>query len=62
MKALFLLLPTRSVLLSIGAGDRSGTRFDLLDITGDGPLPYTRLAARYDFNERHALRLALALL
>jgi hypothetical protein len=38
----------------------TGSRFDLLDLTGDGPAPYARLYATYDFNERHALRLNLA--
>lgn len=38
----------------------TGTRFDMLKLTGDGALPYARLYATYDFNERHALRLNLA--
>lgn len=38
----------------------TGTRFDMLDLTGDGPTAYARLSATYDFNERHALRLTLA--
>jgi len=38
----------------------TGTRFDMLDLTGDGPVPYARLRATYDFNARHALRLELA--
>lgn len=38
----------------------TGTRFDMLKLTGDGPVPYARLYATYDFNERHALRLNLA--
>lgn len=40
-------------------GDQ-GTGFDLMDLTGRGPDPYVRLAATYDFNARHALRLTLA--
>ncbi len=38
----------------------TGTRFDLLPLTGDGPEPYVRASATYDFNARHALRLTLA--
>jgi hypothetical protein len=38
----------------------TGTRFDLLDLTGDGPEAYARVSATYDFNARHALRLTLA--
>ncbi len=38
----------------------TGTRFDLLPLTGDGPDPYVRVSATYDFNARHALRLTLA--
>ena len=38
----------------------TGTRFDLLDLTGDGPEAYARVSATYDFNTRHALRLTLA--
>ena len=38
----------------------TGTRFDMLDLTGDGPVPYARLRATYDFNARHAVRLELA--
>lgn len=38
----------------------TGTRFDMLDLTGEGPTAYARLSATYDFNERHALRLTLA--
>lgn len=38
----------------------TGTRFDMLKLTGDGPVPYARLYATYDFNERHTLRLNLA--
>ncbi len=38
----------------------TGTRFDMLDLIDDGPLPYARLRATYDFNARHALRLELA--
>ena len=37
-----------------------GTRFDLLDLTGQGPDPYVRVCATYAFNGRHALRLTLA--
>jgi hypothetical protein len=38
----------------------SGTKFDMLDLTGDGPDAYIRLDATYAFNDRHALRLTLA--
>ena len=37
-----------------------GTKFDMLDLTGNGPDPYVRVYATYDFNKRHALRLTLA--
>jgi hypothetical protein len=37
-----------------------GTKFDLLDLTGNGPDPYVRVYATYAFNDRHALRLTLA--
>lgn len=40
--------------------NKTGTRFDMLDLTGDGPDAYTRLYAQYDFNDSHALRLNLA--
>ncbi len=38
----------------------TGTTFDMLDLTGEGPDAYFRLYATYEFNERHALRLNLA--
>ena len=38
----------------------TGTRFDLLELTGKGADPYARLYASHDFNERHSLRLTLA--
>ena len=38
----------------------TGTKFDMLDLTGAGPDPYVRLYAKYNFNERHSLRLNLA--
>jgi len=38
----------------------TGTRFNMLDLTGTGMSPYFRLYATYDFNERHALRLTFA--
>ena len=38
----------------------TGTKFDMLDLTGSGPQPYIRLYATYEFNPRHALRLTLA--
>jgi hypothetical protein len=38
----------------------SGTRFDMLNLTGKGADPYFRITATYDFNDRHALRLTLA--
>ncbi|MDZ7830306.1 MAG: hypothetical protein U5L07_00985 [Desulfobacterales bacterium] len=37
-----------------------GTKFDMLDLTGNGPDPYVRVYATYDFNNRHALRLTVA--
>ena len=37
-----------------------GTKFDLTDLTGDGPDQYIRLYAKYDFNEKHSLRVTLA--
>jgi len=38
----------------------SGTKFDMLDMTGRGPDPYVRLYATYAFNDRHAVRLTIA--
>lgn len=38
----------------------TGTRFDMLDLTGSGPAPYVRLYGTYAFNDRHALRLTIA--
>jgi hypothetical protein len=38
----------------------TGTRFDMLRLTGNGPDAFQRLYASYDFNERHALRLNIA--
>ncbi|HEY5653438.1 MAG TPA: hypothetical protein VIR63_03605 [Pontiella sp.] len=38
----------------------TGTKFDLMELTGDGPDPYIRLYATYNFNEQHALRLTFA--
>jgi len=38
----------------------TGTKFNMLDLTGSGPRPYIRLYATYEFNPRHALRLTLA--
>ena len=38
----------------------TGTKFDMLDLTGKGPDAYLRLYATYEFNERHSLRLNLA--
>jgi hypothetical protein len=38
----------------------TGTKFDMLDLTGKGPDPYVRLYATYAFNRRHALRLTVA--
>lgn len=37
-----------------------GTKFDFLDLTGDGPDPYVQFYATHAINERHALRLTLA--
>jgi hypothetical protein len=38
----------------------TGTRFDMLDLTGSGPDAVFRLMTTYTFNENHALRLTLA--
>lgn len=38
----------------------TGTRFDMTDITGSGADLAMRFYAKYDFNQRHALRLNLA--
>ncbi len=38
----------------------TGTRFDMLDLTGKGSDPYVRIYATYNFNEKHALRLTFA--
>jgi hypothetical protein len=38
----------------------TGTRFDMLDLTGTGSDPYVRIYAIYNFNEKHALRLTFA--
>ena len=38
----------------------TGTKFDMLDLTGSGPEPYVRLYATYAFNDRHALRVTIA--
>ncbi|MCB1071218.1 MAG: hypothetical protein KDL31_12765 [Kiritimatiellae bacterium] len=38
----------------------TGTKIDLLDLTGSGPDAYVRLYATYAFNDRHTLRLTLA--
>ena len=38
----------------------TGTRFDMLDLTGSGPDIYARFAASYAFNDAHSLRLTLA--
>ena len=37
-----------------------GTKFDMLDLTGNGSDPYVRLYGTYDFNRRHALRMTFA--
>lgn len=37
-----------------------GTRFDMLDLTGDGPEAFARLEGTWDFGERHGFRLLLA--
>ncbi|WP_111642143.1 hypothetical protein [Marinimicrobium alkaliphilum] len=37
-----------------------GTRYDMLNLTGEGPDPYARLYVHYAFNDRHSLRLNLA--
>ena len=37
-----------------------GTKFDMLELTGNGPDPYVRLYATYDLNSRHNLRLTFA--
>lgn len=38
----------------------TGTRFDLMTLTGKGPDPYVRFFGTYDIGARHALRLTLA--
>lgn len=38
----------------------TGTRFDMLDLTGAGPDGYGRALVTFHFNPRHALRLTLA--
>jgi len=38
----------------------TGTTFNLLDLTGEGPDAYARFAATYAWNDRHAVRLTLA--
>lgn len=38
----------------------TGTRFDLLDLTGTGATPYFRFYSTWHFNDRHALRLTIA--
>lgn len=40
--------------------DQGGTRFDMRDLTGDGPDAAFRAYATYAFNERHSLRFTLA--
>ena len=37
-----------------------GTKFDLRDLTGNGPDPFVRAYATYAFNRHHALRLTVA--
>lgn len=36
--------------------DDAGDRFDLMDLTSSGPVPYVRLNLEKTFNERHTLR------
>ena len=38
----------------------TGTRFDLDDVTGQGPFPYGRVTVDYQINQRHALRAMIA--
>jgi len=38
----------------------TGTRFDMLDLTGNGADPYARIYATYQINDRHSVRLNLA--
>ena len=38
----------------------TGTKFDMRDLTGNGPDPYIRFYANYAFNDKHLLRLTLA--
>lgn len=38
----------------------TGTEFDMLNLTGDGPEPFVRLSGDWDINSRHGLRLVIA--
>ncbi len=38
----------------------SGTKFDMLDLTGSGPEAFARLEGAWDFNQRHGIRLLVA--
>lgn len=38
----------------------SGTRFDMLELTGNGPEAFARIEGTWDFNERHGIRLLVA--
>jgi hypothetical protein len=38
----------------------SGTRFDMLELTGNGPEAFARLEGIWDFSERHGIRLLVA--
>jgi hypothetical protein len=40
--------------------DESGTRFSIIDVTGEGPWPAGRLYLTWNINERHGLRGLLA--
>ncbi len=38
----------------------TGTKFNMLNLTGSGPVAYVRLYGTYAFNDRHALRVTIA--
>ncbi|OVE75795.1 hypothetical protein BVX98_06980 [bacterium F11] len=58
-----LELETGGVWLSendVGIPGDTGTKFNLLDLTGSGPEVYFRLYGTYQFNPKHRIRLTLA--
>lgn len=38
----------------------TGTRFGMLQLTGDGPAPFGRLNGAWDLSPKHGLRLVIA--